>query len=66
MMNTKNQSKTRKFVRDGVFYAELNEFLTRMLGEDGYAGLFYCLLECLLFGCVQLLYRQATANLNFN
>jgi len=38
MMNAKNVSKTRKFVADGVFYAELNEFLTRMLGEDGYAG----------------------------
>lgn len=23
---------------DGVFYAELNEFLTRELGEDGYSG----------------------------
>lgn len=31
-------SKKRKFVSDGVFYAELNEFLTRVLGEDGYAG----------------------------
>jgi small subunit ribosomal protein S3e len=31
-------SKKRKFVADGVFYAELNEFLTRELGEDGYAG----------------------------
>lgn len=38
MMNSKNITKTRKFVADGVFYAELNEFLTRMLGEDGYAG----------------------------
>lgn len=25
-------------VADGVFYAELNEFLTRELAEDGYAG----------------------------
>mmetsp|Transcript_21466 Transcript_21466/g.52588 ORF Transcript_21466/g.52588 Transcript_21466/m.52588 type:complete len:278 (-) Transcript_21466:83-916(-) len=33
-----NISKKRKFVRDGVFYAELNEFLTRELGEDGYSG----------------------------
>lgn len=32
-------SKKRKFVNDGVFRAELNEFLTRELGEDGYAGL---------------------------
>ncbi|CEM21848.1 unnamed protein product [Vitrella brassicaformis CCMP3155] len=31
-------SKKRKFVADGVFYAELNEFLTRMLAEDGYSG----------------------------
>merc|ERR1712110_759919 len=26
------------FVADGVFYAELNEFLMRTLAEDGYAG----------------------------
>jgi small subunit ribosomal protein S3e len=31
-------SKKRKFVADGVFYAELNEFLSRELGEDGYSG----------------------------
>jgi len=31
-------SKKRKFVADGVFYAELNEFLERTLSEDGYAG----------------------------
>eukprot|EP00933_Yihiella_yeosuensis_P001237 TRINITY_DN101_c0_g1_i2.p2 TRINITY_DN101_c0_g1~~TRINITY_DN101_c0_g1_i2.p2 ORF type:complete len:269 (-),score=70.45 TRINITY_DN101_c0_g1_i2:75-806(-) len=31
-------SKKRKFVADGVFNAELNEFLSRTLGEDGYAG----------------------------
>eukprot|EP01066_Platyproteum_vivax_P004015 Platyproteum_vivax@DN15038_c0_g1_i1.p1 len=31
-------SKKRKFVKDGVFHAELNEFLTRTLAEDGYAG----------------------------
>jgi small subunit ribosomal protein S3e len=31
-------SKKRKVVADGIFYAELNEFLTRELGEDGYAG----------------------------
>ncbi|KAI9314223.1 40S ribosomal protein S3 [Dichotomocladium elegans] len=31
-------SKKRKFVADGVFYAELNEFLTRELADDGYAG----------------------------
>eukprot|EP00958_Prasinococcus_capsulatus_P018325 scaffold2134_cov384-Prasinococcus_capsulatus_cf.AAC.18 len=27
-----------QFVADGVFYAELNEYLTRELSEDGYAG----------------------------
>ncbi|GAB5362404.1 hypothetical protein AAMO2058_000793900 [Amorphochlora amoebiformis] len=31
-------SKKRKFIKDGVFYAELDEFLTRELGEDGYSG----------------------------
>ncbi|KNC79762.1 40S ribosomal protein S3-B [Sphaeroforma arctica JP610] len=31
-------SKIRKFVADGVFYAELNEMLTRELSEDGYSG----------------------------
>lgn len=31
-------SKKRKFVADGVFYAELNELLTRTLGPEGYAG----------------------------
>lgn len=31
-------SKRRKLVADGVFYAELNEFLTRELAEEGYAG----------------------------
>jgi ribosomal protein uS3 len=31
-------SKKRKFVADGVFYAELNELLTRELAVDGYAG----------------------------
>ncbi len=36
--NAKQISKKRKFVADGVFYSELNEFLTRELGEDGYAG----------------------------
>ena len=29
----------KKFVADGVFQAELNEFLTRCLGMDGYAGI---------------------------
>jgi small subunit ribosomal protein S3e len=31
-------AKKRKFVADGVFYAELNHFLSRELGEDGYSG----------------------------
>jgi len=31
-------SKKRKFVADGVFYAELNEFFTRELSEQGYSG----------------------------
>ncbi|OWK17914.1 RPS3 [Cervus elaphus hippelaphus] len=31
-------SKKRKFVADGIFKAELNEFLTRELAEDGYSG----------------------------
>eukprot|EP00747_Dinoflagellata_sp_TGD_P104803 gnl/TRDRNA2_/TRDRNA2_169351_c0_seq20.p2 gnl/TRDRNA2_/TRDRNA2_169351_c0~~gnl/TRDRNA2_/TRDRNA2_169351_c0_seq20.p2 ORF type:complete len:235 (+),score=67.67 gnl/TRDRNA2_/TRDRNA2_169351_c0_seq20:52-756(+) len=38
MSHAANISKKRKFVADGVFYAELNEFLTRELSEDGYAG----------------------------
>jgi len=31
-------SKKRKFVADGVFYAEINELFVRELGEDGYSG----------------------------
>jgi len=31
-------SKKRKFVADGLFYAELNMFLQRELAEDGYSG----------------------------
>jgi len=27
-----------QFIADGVFYAELNELLTRELAEDGYSG----------------------------
>merc|ERR1719324_2252248 len=38
MAHAQNVSKKRKFVADGVFYAELNEFLMRTLAEDGYAG----------------------------
>jgi len=38
MAASTNVSKKRKFVADGLFYAELNEFLQNELGEDGYAG----------------------------
>ncbi|POW12333.1 hypothetical protein PSHT_06730 [Puccinia striiformis] len=31
-------SKRRKFVADGVFFAELSEFFTRELAEEGYSG----------------------------
>ncbi|KAF8626550.1 hypothetical protein AX15_004852 [Amanita polypyramis BW_CC] len=31
-------TKKRKFVADGVFRAELNEFFTRELAEEGYSG----------------------------
>jgi len=31
-------SKKRKFIADGVFYAELNSLLNRELAEDGYSG----------------------------
>ncbi|XP_061902041.1 small ribosomal subunit protein uS3-like [Entelurus aequoreus] len=31
-------SKKRTFVADGIFKAELNEFLTRELAEEGYLG----------------------------
>merc|ERR1711871_174585 len=31
-------SKKRKFVADGLFFAELNEMLMRELAEDGYSG----------------------------
>ncbi|KAJ1462960.1 ribosomal protein S3 [Pelagophyceae sp. CCMP2097] len=31
-------SKKKKFIADGVFYAELNELLNRELAEGGYAG----------------------------
>jgi len=33
-----NVTKKRKFVADGVFKAELNNFLMRELAEDGYSG----------------------------
>ena len=31
-------SKKRKFVADGMFKSELNEFLTHELAENGYSG----------------------------
>jgi hypothetical protein len=37
-MSGVNISKRRKFVADGVFYAELNEFFQRELAEEGYSG----------------------------
>merc|ERR1712005_26699 len=37
-MAAQNVSKKRKFVADGVFYAELHELFTRELAEDGYSG----------------------------
>jgi len=37
-MTTTQISKKRKFVADGIFYAELNEFLMRELAEEGYSG----------------------------
>jgi len=37
-MATAQISKKRKFVADGVFYAELNELLIRELAEEGYSG----------------------------
>jgi len=33
-----NVSKKRKFIKEGIFRSEINEFLRRMLAEDGYAG----------------------------
>lgn len=38
MAHQKQVAKKRKFVADGVFFSELNEFLQRELAEDGYAG----------------------------
>jgi small subunit ribosomal protein S3e len=37
-MATTQVNKKRKFVADGVFYAELNKYLATELSEDGYAG----------------------------
>eukprot|EP00761_Pharyngomonas_kirbyi_P011198 gb/GECH01011223.1/.p1 GENE.gb/GECH01011223.1/~~gb/GECH01011223.1/.p1 ORF type:complete len:227 (+),score=35.54 gb/GECH01011223.1/:1-681(+) len=38
MITDTNISKKKKFVADGIFYAELNEFLKRELASDGYSG----------------------------
>jgi len=35
---TKRIAKKRKFINEGLFYAELNKFLTNELSIDGYAG----------------------------
>ncbi|PLW07597.1 hypothetical protein PCASD_22260 [Puccinia coronata f. sp. avenae] len=35
---SRTPGKRRKFVADGVFYAELSEFFTRELAEEGYSG----------------------------
>ncbi|KAH8924938.1 putative 40S ribosomal protein S3 [Atractiella rhizophila] len=37
-MSSGTISKRRKFVADGVFYAELNDFFTRELSSEGYSG----------------------------
>eukprot|EP00696_Hemimastix_kukwesjijk_P013174 gnl/Hemi2/2653_TR941_c0_g1_i1.p2 gnl/Hemi2/2653_TR941_c0_g1~~gnl/Hemi2/2653_TR941_c0_g1_i1.p2 ORF type:complete len:239 (-),score=106.02 gnl/Hemi2/2653_TR941_c0_g1_i1:69-740(-) len=37
-MATQQISKKRKFIADGVLYAELNELLQRELFEEGYSG----------------------------
>ncbi|KAK4049639.1 40S ribosomal protein S3 [Microbotryomycetes sp. JL221] len=37
-MSQINISKRRKFVADGVFYAELSEFFARTLASEGYSG----------------------------
>ena len=36
---TKKINTKKKFVADGVFNAELNAFLTKVLGMEGYAGI---------------------------
>jgi len=38
MAQNQQVNKKRKFVADGVFYAELNELLQRELAEEGYSG----------------------------
>ncbi|KAM1612784.1 hypothetical protein PS2_001383 [Malus domestica] len=38
MATATQMSKKRKFIANGVFFAELNEVMTRDLAEDGYSG----------------------------
>jgi len=38
MVKPKNISKKHKFIADGVFYTELDQFFQKELAEDGYAG----------------------------
>ncbi|EJD73988.1 40S ribosomal protein S3, variant [Loa loa] len=38
MTTTQQMSKKRKAVQDGIFKAELNNFLMKELAEDGYSG----------------------------
>uniref|UniRef100_A0A8C5G3G5 KH type-2 domain-containing protein n=1 Tax=Gouania willdenowi TaxID=441366 RepID=A0A8C5G3G5_GOUWI len=38
LMKISNSVCSPQFVSDGIFKAELNEFLTRELAEDGYSG----------------------------
>jgi hypothetical protein len=52
-------SKRRKFVADGVFYAELNEFFQRELAEEGYSGV-----EVRVTPTVTDISRLSTARLN--
>jgi len=35
---TKRISKKRKIISEGIFFAELNHFLSKQLSEDGYSG----------------------------
>jgi hypothetical protein len=56
----KRLSTKRKFVADGVFYAELNELLIAELAEEGYAGSYMCVEHTLegfrLVCCFSLLF----------
>lgn len=38
MGSTQQITKKRKAVQDGIFKAELNNFLMKELAEDGYSG----------------------------